>query len=140
MNCEGQGVSRSGRRSGGAAAGDAGTATGVDASMMNVWGDFMSEEMSSAPAGSAPVAAASAAAPAAAASSAKKAESPSAESPSDKPAAAKSSSEEGPRSYVFPIQPRMRLSGGGKKSSNDNDDDVPTPGLLAQTGTLDASV
>ena len=133
MNCGGQGVRSSGRRSGAdeAAAG----ASALDPSMMNVWGDFMSEEMDSAPASSAPTAASSASKPAAASSSndaagittAQRVAAASSEDPSS-----------GSRDYILPIQPRMRLVGKGKKSSND--DDVPTPGLLAQTGTLDASV
>jgi len=40
----------------------------------------------------------------------------------------------GPRSYILPIQPCINLS----KSKVNND--APAPGLLAQTGTLDASV
>lgn len=100
MNCQGQGV-RSSRR-GGVGDDGAAAAAAMDPSMMNVWGDFMNEEMETAPA-----------APAAAASK---------EASSSKPAST-SSSNNGPRSYILPIQPHAT-----------------TPGLLAQTGTLDSSV
>lgn len=93
MNCQGQGV-RSSRRSAG---GDADAGAAMDPTMMNVWGDFMNEELE-----------APTAPPAAAAK------------PSGTASATATS---GPRSYVLPIQPRTN-----------------TPGLLAQTGTLDASV
>ena len=130
MNCEGQGVapaSRSSRRSAGGD--DAAANAAVDPAMMNVWGDFMSEEMS-APA---PV---PAAASKPAEESEKKADSPAKKEDKPAVAAASSSADSGPREYVLPIKPRMRL---GKKKDGD-DDDVPAPGLLAQTGTLDSSV
>lgn len=128
MNCGGQGVRSSRRSSGGDATATAGAAgPAVDAAMMNVWGDFMSEEMS------APAPAAAAASSSASASSTPAAAAPGKASP-DKPAAAEPAS--GPRSYVLPIKPTMRL---GKKGNGDDDGDFPTPGLLAQTGTLDAS-
>ena len=61
-----------------------------------------------------------------------------------KPAAAATKTAEsassGPRSYNLPIMPRMNLASSGKKKSGDSNDNVPIPGLLAQTGTLDASV
>lgn len=137
MNCNGQGVARSSRRGGGDdAAGASGGAGAMDPAMMNVWGDFMSEEMDSAPA-----AASSSSAPAPAAAAPAAAESA---KPSPAAAAASSASDaasSGPRSYVLPIQPRMRLSTGKKGKGGDEEEyAVPTPGLLAQTGTLDASV
>mmetsp|Transcript_18374 Transcript_18374/g.39474 ORF Transcript_18374/g.39474 Transcript_18374/m.39474 type:complete len:638 (-) Transcript_18374:175-2088(-) len=122
----------SSRRSAGGA-GDVGATPAMDPAMMNVWGDFMSEEMS-APAPAAP-AASSSTAPAAS----------KAESPKEKPSpaaavAAAVSPESGPRDYVLPIKPKMRLSGKKHKGDDANGDRVLTPGLLAQTGTLDASV
>mmetsp|Transcript_37307 Transcript_37307/g.78672 ORF Transcript_37307/g.78672 Transcript_37307/m.78672 type:complete len:631 (-) Transcript_37307:159-2051(-) len=119
--------SRSSSRRSAGGGGDA-AAAAVDPAMMNVWGDFMNEEMSSAPAAaSAPAASASKSSPAAY----KAAEEPSKE----KPAAATAEAASGPRSYVLPIRPRMRL-----EDDDETNDDVPAPGLLAQTGTLDASV
>lgn len=143
MSCAGQGVTRrstgGGTGSGGTGSQDSNSATAMDPAMMNVWGDFMNEEMDSVP----PPAPSTAAA----ATSSVKADS------SSKPAAAKKSEEtapttattanaSGPRSYVLPIQPRMHLETGKKSKSNNDDkyDGVPIPGLLAQTGTLDASV
>ena len=139
MNCGGQGVRSSGRRSG---ADETAAASALDPSMMNVWGDFMSEEMDSAPAASAPAAASSASKPAAASSSNDGPSAAAGITTAQRVAAASSEDpSSGSRDYVLPIQPRMRLVGKGKKSSNDdNENDVPTPGLLAQTGTLDASV
>ena len=142
MNCEGQGVaSSSSRRSGGGAAAAAGSSSGMDPTMMNVWGDFMSEEMDDVATQPAVAATASMTASAAAASA----------TSSSVPTASAATS--GPRNYILPIQPRMRLIVDGKKpnkkngaSSNGEDDtadgyyDVPKPGLLAQTGTLDSSV
>ncbi|KAL9187601.1 hypothetical protein ACHAXT_005979 [Thalassiosira profunda] len=125
MNCGGQGV-RSSRRSAGGD--EAAAAPAVDPAMMNVWGDFMSEEMAApapAPAASQP-----------AASSAPKASSgTTAVAASDEAAA-------GPREYVLPVPPRMRLENGKKASKKGGDEvyEAPAPGLLAQTGTLDASV
>ena len=104
MNCQGQGV-RSSRRSAGVTE-DATTA--VDPAMMNVWGDFMAEESTSANAAAAPSSAAESASKPAAATASK---------------SASSSSSSGPRDYSLPILPPEA-----------------TPGLLAQTGTLDASV
>mmetsp|Transcript_25904 Transcript_25904/g.51949 ORF Transcript_25904/g.51949 Transcript_25904/m.51949 type:complete len:612 (-) Transcript_25904:110-1945(-) len=101
---------RSSRRSAGGAADDL-TAVAVDPSMMNVWGDFMADESTT---NTTTAAAASTNDQAASAS---------------KPAATATtpsstfSSPSGPRSYALPIQPPKA-----------------TPGLLAQTGTLDASV
>mmetsp|Transcript_8637 Transcript_8637/g.15615 ORF Transcript_8637/g.15615 Transcript_8637/m.15615 type:complete len:416 (+) Transcript_8637:101-1348(+) len=141
MNCGGQGVasSRSSRRSGGGneavgSVGGAAAAAAVDPAMMNVWGDFMSEEMSATPASAATASSASSAA-APVSTKATTANSPK----KDKPATVSPSEPaSGPRNYVLPILPKMRL---GKKSTNDADNEgVPTPGLLAQTGTLDASV
>ncbi|KAL7540137.1 hypothetical protein ACHAWF_006604 [Thalassiosira exigua] len=130
MNCQGQGVaSRSGRRSA-AREDEAAAAATADPAMMGVWGDFMNEEMG------APAPAPASAAPAPAASSEPASTSPAAAPSSSAP----SSSEEGPREYALPVRPRMRLSNGKKKANDDDDDDVPAPGLLAQTGTLDASV
>ena len=147
MNCEGQGVvAVSGSRRGGG--GSSAAAAGIDPTIMNVWGDFMSEEMetsTTATTTTTPAATSftkttatttkSAASAASAAAAAAAAPSPSLSS--------------GPRNYILPIPPRMRLiDGSSKKSSssskksdaNDGYYDVPTPGLLAQTGTLDASV
>ena len=140
MSCAGQGVTRrsTGGGTGSQDSNSAATAAAMDPAMMNVWGDFMNEEMDSAP----PPAPSTAAT----ATSSAKADS------SSKPAAAKKSEEtaptattanaSGPRSYVLPIQPRMHLETGKKSKSNNDDkyDGVPIPGLLAQTGTLDASV
>lgn len=140
MNCGGQGVASgrsSSRRSGGGGdAAGASAAAAMDPAMMNVWGDFMSEEMTSAPA-AAPSAAA--AASAAATATKEEEESKPAAAASSRSSAADESTVDGPRSYSLPIPPRMRLLSAGKKS-NDEDYEVPTPGLLAQTGTLDASV
>ena len=148
MNCEGQGVvAVSGSRRGGGGGGASAAAAGIDPTIMNVWGDFMSEEMetttttpaatSSTKTTATTTKSAASAASAAAAAAAAAAPSPSLSS--------------GPRNYILPIPPRMRLIDGSKKSSsssikknadanNDGYYDVPTPGLLAQTGTLDASV
>ena len=133
MSCNGQGVARRSERGGSSQ--DASAASMMDPAMMNVWGDFMSEEMTSS--SSAPPAPSSAAA-ASTAAAGKSDDSPT--KPSSSGSAKKPEpSAEGPRSYVLPIQPRMYL-GNGKKSSVNNNDNFPTPGLLAQTGTLDASV
>lgn len=135
MNCGGQGVASgrsSSRRSGGGGdAAGASAAAAMDPAMMNVWGDFMSEEMTSAPA--------AATTSAAATSKKEEEESKPAAAASSRSSAADESTVDGPRSYSLPIPPRMRLLSAGKKS-NDEDYEVPTPGLLAQTGTLDASV
>jgi hypothetical protein len=145
MNCEGQGVASSissRRGGGGAGAVAAGSSSGMDPTMMNVWGDFMSEEMDDA----APQPAVAATAASATSSSYEPAASTTASSSS-------TTMTSGPRNYILPIQPRMRLNVDGKKpnkkngsSSNGEDNtadgyyDVPQPGLLAQTGTLDSSV
>jgi hypothetical protein len=138
MNCEGQGMSSSSSRRSGAAAGGGNnnaSAAGMDPSMMNVWGDFMNEEMETAPraattttsAAAAPVLSSTAAAPSSTTTTA--------------------SAASGPRNYILPIPPRMRLNVNGTKKSNKqkgdgdvNGYDLPMPGLLAQTGTLDSSV
>ena len=113
MNCQGQGVRSSRRSAGGGAGADnvSAAAAAVDPSMMNVWGDFMAEESTTAATASTTTANNN-------------------EAASSKPAAttAKATttatpSSTGPRSYALPIEPRQA-----------------TPGLLAQTGTLDASV
>ena len=152
MNCQGQGV-RTSRRSGGGAAG--GAAVGVGAiggavgAMSNVWGDFMNEEM---PASSSSAPQPTVAVDASARS--KRGENPPSES-TNANAATNSTSVDaattatttattnaqpsnGPRSYILPIPPRMKQP----KETHDNSYDpiVPTPGLLAQTGTLDASI
>jgi len=107
---EGQGV-RSSRRSAGGAADDL-TAAAVDPSVMNVWGDFMADESTTTT-----TTAAAASTNDQAASASKPAATTSTTPPST------TSSPSGPRSYALPIQPPKA-----------------TPGLLAQTGTLDASV
>ena len=136
MSCNGQGVARRSER--GSSSQDASAAGMMDPAMMNVWGDFMSEEMtstSSAPSAPSSSAAAASSSTAAAGKSDESTTKPSSSGSAKKP----EPSAEGPRSYVLPIQPRMYL-GNGKKSSVNNNDNFPTPGLLAQTGTLDASV
>lgn len=51
-----------------------------------------------------------------------------------------------PREYILPVSPRMRLGTNNTAGKKDKDDDdrqyyqVPIPGVLCQTGTLDASV
>jgi len=110
MNCQGQGV-RSSRRSAGGAADDL-TAAAVDPSMMNVWGDFMADESTT-----------NTTTTAAAASTNDQAASASKPAATSTTPSSTSSSPSGPRSYALPIQPPKA-----------------TPGLLAQTGTLDASV
>ena len=128
MSCSGQGISRRSTAGAGGSSQESNPAVAaMDPAMMNVWGDFMADTSEFA-----------AAKPAASSDGAPKEES--------KPAAAatktaESASSSGPRSYNLPIMPRMNLASSGKKKSGDsNDNDVPTPGLLAQTGTLDASV
>jgi len=123
MSCSGQGISR--RSTSGAGGGSSQESNpavaAMDPAMMNVWGDFMADTSEFA-----------AAKPAASSDGAKE---------ESKPAAATKTASSGPRSYNLPIMPRMNLASSGKKKSGDsNDNDVPTPGLLAQTGTLDASV
>lgn len=111
MNCGGQGVRSSGRRSG--ADETAAAASALDPSMMNVWGDFMSEEMDSAPAASSAAPAASSASKPAAASSSNDA---AGITTAQRVAAASSEDpSSGSRDYILPIQPRMRLVGKGKK-------------------------
>eukprot|EP00986_Skeletonema_menzelii_P009111 scaffold4057_cov155-Skeletonema_menzelii.AAC.1 len=85
-------------------------AAAVDPSMMNVWGDFMAEESATT---TTTTAAASTNDQAAASS----------KQPAATITATATATSSGPRSYALPIEP--------PKS---------TPGLLAQTGTLDASV
>ena len=120
MSCSGQGISRRSTAGAGGSSQESNPAVAaMDPAMMNVWGDFMADtsEFAAKPDGA-----------------------PKEES---KPAATKTaeSASSGPRSYNLPIMPRMNLTSSGKKKSGDsNDNDVPTPGLLAQTGTLDASV
>ena len=123
MSCSGQGISRRSTAGGSSQESNPAVAA-MDPAMMNVWGDFMADTSEFA------------AKPAAASDGAPKEES--------KPAAATKTAESassGPRSYNLPIMPRMNLASSGEKKSGDsNNDNVPTPGLLAQTGTLDASV
>ena len=135
MSCNGQGVARRSERGGSSQ--DASAASMMDPAMMNVWGDFMSEEMTSS--SSAPPAPSSAAAASSSTAAAGKSDDSTTKPSSSGSAKKPEPSAEGPRSYVLPIQPRMYL-GNGKKSSVNNNDNFPTPGLLAQTGTLDASV
>jgi len=126
MSCSGQGISRRSTAGAGGSSQESNPAVAaMDPAMMNVWGDFMADTSEFA------------AKPAASSDGAPKEES--------KPAAAATKTAEsassGPRSYNLPIMPRMNLASSGKKKSGDsNDNDVPTPGLLTQTGTLDASV
>ena len=151
MNCEGQGVvAVSGSRRGGGGGSSAAAAAGIDPTIMNVWGDFMSEEMETTTTTSPAV-------PSSTKTTTTTKSATSAVSSSASAAAAATNSSytttapSGPRNYILPIPPRMRLIDGGSKKlsssiskKNDaNDDgyyDVPTPGLLAQTGTLDSSV
>ena len=135
MSCNGQGVARRSER--GSSSQDSSAAGMMDPAMMNVWGDFMSEEMTSS--SSAPPAPSSAAAASSSTAAAGKSDDSTTKPSSSGNAKKPEPSAEGPRSYVLPIQPRMYL-GNGKKSSVNNNDNFPTPGLLAQTGTLDASV
>ncbi|KAL7479906.1 hypothetical protein ACHAW6_005625 [Cyclotella cf. meneghiniana] len=120
MTCQGMGVrtSRSSARTSGATdAGVAGTAGGeAIAAMTNVWGDWMTEEMTAPTDSNAAVATANVAA------------SDADNEPTDaKPAssAAATTAAAGPRAYLLPIEPR---------SANTK------PGLLLQTGTLDATI
>jgi len=124
MSCSGQGISRRSTAGAGGSSQESNPAVAaMDPAMMNVWGDFMADTSEFT------------AKPVASSDGAPKEES--------KPAAATKTAESassGPRSYNLPIMPRMNLTSSGKKKSGDSNDNVPTPGLLAQTGTLDASV
>ena len=137
MTCEGKGVRsrRSSAANDGSAAGGVGGA--MNPAMMNVWGDFLNEEMPSSM-GAVQGSAGDDGVAASAGLASRSAEKSSANDGVASVMAVTSSS--GPRIYILPIPPRMRLS-----TDKDNEDDpyhdiIPTPGLLAQTGTLDSSM
>ncbi|KAL3776281.1 hypothetical protein HJC23_003151 [Cyclotella cryptica] len=111
-------TSRSGARAASASEAGAGTGTAM-AAMSNVWGDWMSEEMTAAPPSS--TAAAAVDVPANEADK----EPADAKPASSTTAAAPTTAASGPRAYVLPLKPRSADT---------------TPGLLLQTGTLDASI
>ena len=122
MTGQGMGV-RTGRSSGrtstAADAGVAGTVGGeAMAAMTNVWGAWMTEEMTAAPDSTAAAAAVNANVTASDADN---------EPPDAKPASTATATigSAGPRAYLLPLKPRS---------------DDTKPGLLLQTGTLDASI
>ena len=136
MTCQGEGVVRSSRRSaaGGESQGSANAASSqpaVDPAMMSVWGDFMSDVATGGDGGPS-----SQAAPDAKSGKGNGAnDAPQSSSSSRQPVSLSAKPESsGPRSYALPIRPAINL-----KSEKVNPD-APAPGLLAQTGTLDATM
>ena len=133
MTCQGEGVVRSSRRSAagesqGSAAANAQPA--VDPAMMSVWGDFMSDVATGGDGGPS-----SQAAPARSGKGSGANDAPQSSSSSRQPVSLSAKPESsGPRSYALPIRPAINL-----KSEKVNPD-APAPGLLAQTGTLDATM
>jgi hypothetical protein len=124
LNSQGAGV-RVSRSS--AAATPASASSSFPTPMTNAWADFMNEEGAAVSSGVEVTT-----------SNKRTKTSPTKSSPSSKTKTISTSS----HSYNLPIQPRMKIQSSSKtgKSSNEEDSTFPTPGVLAQTGTLDAAI
>jgi len=138
MTCQGEGVARSSRRSSAAGGSQQSQSQGsaaaaVDPAMMSIWGDFMSDVATGGDGG--PSSQDAAPAEKGGKGGANDA-APSASQPQPVSLSAKPEST-GPRSYALPVRPAIRLAG---RSAGEAGPDAPAPGLLAQTGTLDATM